>query len=145
MYSWALVFHFFNLNVVYLYLSFSPPEAVSRCLCYTMLVVGFRKKPPLLCVCSYVAAPKIIERQTYLLLCVLLSLLMRATVWSVRHGLLLSNMDKAKMSKNVITPIFLNLTITFSDVTPGLIWFWISQESLCCCCCVIFTNKHFSF
>lgn len=54
MYRFVLLsvgFHF-NLNMVYLYLTFSPfsqsvSQSVSRRLCYTMLVVGFRKKPPL--------------------------------------------------------------------------------------------------
>lgn len=50
MYRFVLLSVGFNLNMVHLYLTFSPSvsQSVSQSvsLCYTMLLVAFRKKPP---------------------------------------------------------------------------------------------------
>lgn len=52
MYRFVLLSIGFNLNMVYLYLTFSPlsqsvSQSVVVCVTLSMLVVGFRKKPPL--------------------------------------------------------------------------------------------------
>ncbi len=60
MYRFVLLSIGFNLNMVYLYLTFGPLNQSVSQLCYTMLVAAFRKKPPLslyvlydcLCSCS---------------------------------------------------------------------------------------------
>lgn len=72
--------------MVYLYLTFSP---LSRRVCYTMLVVGFRKKSPLsnvcacMIVCGDAAEPRAANSSLYL--CLFLSLLMRQCATS-QHG-----------------------------------------------------------
>lgn len=99
-----------------------------------MYLTSFRPPPPPrsaapMCSCD-VMCPSFVS-------CVLVD----ATLHGQYGAGLSSSADKKKKNVQKLYQLFFfsfYLAITFSDATPGLFGYWISQESLdcfCCCCC----------